>query len=99
MSTCAGCVKRSKPIHSPRSASPPSAAGDTNTSPRRPDMRTLRVRLFLSILLPILVIVPVVALMLGYLLQTQVLVANIANELIRQAVLVADISSHSVEIL
>lgn len=61
-------------------------------------MRTLRVRLFLSILLPILVIVPVVALMLGYLLQTQVLVANIANELIRQAVLVADISSNSVEI-
>lgn len=61
-------------------------------------MRTLRARLFLSILLPLLVIVPVVALMLSYLLQTQVLVANIANEVIRQAVLVADISSTSIEV-
>jgi two-component system, OmpR family, sensor histidine kinase BaeS len=61
-------------------------------------MQTLRFRLLFSILLPILVIVPVVALSLNYLLQTQVIVAGIANELIRQAVLVADISSSSIEI-
>jgi two-component system sensor histidine kinase BaeS len=61
-------------------------------------VRSLRVRLFLSILLPLLVIVPTVALALNYLLQTQVLVAGIANELIRQAVLVAEASSTSVEI-
>lgn len=61
-------------------------------------MRTLRTRLLLSILLPVLIIVPLVALGLNYLLQTQILVANITNELIRQAVLVADMSSLSVEI-
>ncbi len=60
--------------------------------------KTLRVRLLASILIPILVIVPVVAWLLFYLLQTQVVVAGIANELIRQAVLVADMSVATVEI-
>jgi two-component system, OmpR family, sensor histidine kinase BaeS len=61
-------------------------------------MRTLRFRILLSILLPVVIIVPVVALGLSYLLQTQVLVASISNELIRQAVLVADMSSASGEV-
>ena len=60
--------------------------------------KTLRTRLLASILIPILVIVPVVAWLLFYLLQTQVVLAGIANELIRQAVLVADMSSATVEI-
>jgi signal transduction histidine kinase len=60
--------------------------------------KTLRVRLLASILIPILVIVPVVAWVLLYLLQTQVILAGIANELIRQAVLVADMSTSSLEI-
>jgi len=61
-------------------------------------MRTLRFRILLSILLPVVIIVPVVAVGLSYLLQTQVLVASISNELIRQAVLVADMSSASTQI-
>ena len=61
-------------------------------------MRTLRFRILLSILLPVVIIVPVVAIGLSYLLQTQVLVASISNELIRQAVLVADMSTASSQI-
>jgi two-component system sensor histidine kinase BaeS len=61
-------------------------------------LKTLRSRLLASILIPILVIVPVVAWLLFYLLQTQVVLAGIANELIRQAVLVADMSLTTVEI-
>ena len=61
-------------------------------------MRSLRFRLFFSILLPVIIIVPFVALGLSYLLQTQVLLVGISNELIRQAVLVADISGTSQQI-
>lgn len=61
-------------------------------------MHSLRARLFISILLPVLVIVPIVALAINFLLQTQVVLAGIANELIRQAVLVAEASITSVEI-
>ena len=61
-------------------------------------IRTLRARLMLNILLPILIIVPMVAWVLAYLLQTQVFVAGIANELIRQAVLVADMTTIQMEI-
>jgi two-component system, OmpR family, sensor histidine kinase BaeS len=60
--------------------------------------KTLRTQLLASILIPILVIVPVVAWLLIYLLQTQVILASIANELIRQAVLVADLSASTLEI-
>ncbi|MCE1252543.1 MAG: HAMP domain-containing histidine kinase [Anaerolineae bacterium] len=61
-------------------------------------MRSLRSRLILSILLPVFIVVPVLILGMSYLLQTQVIVANLANEMTRQAALVADISSSSVEI-
>ena len=60
--------------------------------------KTLRARLLVSSLVPVLVIVPVVAWVLIYLLQTQVILASIANELIRQAVLVADMSVTTIEI-
>lgn len=60
--------------------------------------KTLRTQLLASILIPVLVIVPVVAWLLIYLLQTQVILASIANEFIRQAVLVADLSATTVEI-
>jgi signal transduction histidine kinase len=60
--------------------------------------KTLRAQLLASILIPVLVIVPVVAWILIYLLQTQIILASIANELIRQAVLVADMSAVTVEI-
>ncbi len=60
--------------------------------------KSLRTQLLASILIPVLVIVPVVAWLLIYLLQTQVILAGIANEFIRQAVLVADLSATTVEI-
>lgn len=53
-------------------------------------VKSLRFRLVLNNLIPLLVILPVVGVILAYLLHTQVFLANIANELTRQAVLVAD---------
>jgi len=62
-------------------------------------MRTLRFRILLSILLPVVIIVPVVAIGLSYLLQTQVLVASISQRIkFAKAVLVADMSSSRVQI-
>jgi two-component system sensor histidine kinase BaeS len=60
--------------------------------------KSLRAQLLASILVPLLVIVPIVAWLLIYLLQTQVILGSIANELIRQAVLVADVSATTLEI-
>lgn len=56
-------------------------------------MRSLRVRLILSHIIPLLVVVPVVGFVLVYLLESQVLLANSLADLTRQAVLVADIAS------
>lgn len=61
-------------------------------------MRSLRTRLMLNTLLPLLIILPVVGFVLTYLLETQVFLGNITNELTRQAVLVADAASTTVEI-
>jgi signal transduction histidine kinase len=61
-------------------------------------MRSLRSRLILSHLLPILVLIPVIGVALIYLLETQFLLANYARELARQAVLVADIAGNYTEI-
>lgn len=61
-------------------------------------MRTLRGRLILSHIIPILIIIPMVGIVLVYLLETQVLLGNISNELIRQAVLVANSFGSSPEI-
>ncbi len=55
-------------------------------------MRTLRSRLILSHILPILVIVPLVGILLIYILETQVLLANLSDELTRQAAITAQIA-------
>ncbi|MBN1262428.1 MAG: HAMP domain-containing histidine kinase [Anaerolineae bacterium] len=55
-------------------------------------MRSLRIRLILSHVLPLLVALPLVGIALTYLLETQVLLAGLSNELERQALLVADVA-------
>jgi two-component system sensor histidine kinase BaeS len=52
-------------------------------------MRSLRTRLILSHVLPLVVVIPLVGVALAYLLETQVLLAGLSNELERQATLVA----------
>jgi two-component system sensor histidine kinase BaeS len=56
-------------------------------------MRSLRTRLILSHVLPLLVIVPLVGIALIYVLETQVLLANLSDELTRQATLTADLAN------
>jgi two-component system, OmpR family, sensor histidine kinase BaeS len=55
-------------------------------------MRSLRSRLILSHILPLLIVLPAAGFLLVNLIQTQYLLANISNDLIRQAVLVADVA-------
>jgi signal transduction histidine kinase len=59
---------------------------------------SLRTRLLLNTLLPMVVILPVAGILITYLLETQVFLANLTNELTRQAVLVADVASAYLEI-
>jgi len=61
-------------------------------------LRTLRSRLILSYVLPLLVIVPLVGIALVYVLETQVVLVNLSEELAGQAVLVAEIASDHAEI-
>ena len=56
-------------------------------------MRSLRVRLILSHMLPVVVITPLVGIALIYLLETQVLLASVSNELMGQATLMANATS------
>ena len=56
-------------------------------------MRSLRVRLILSHMLPVVVITPLVGIALTYLLETQVLLASVSNELMGQATLMANVTS------
>lgn len=56
-------------------------------------MRSLRTRLILSHILPLLVVIPLVGVALAYLLETQVLLAGLSNELERQAMLVAAVAT------
>ena len=60
--------------------------------------RSLRARLLLNNLLPLVVILPVVGFVLANLLHTQVILANIVSELTRQAVLVADFAATSSDV-
>jgi signal transduction histidine kinase len=53
-------------------------------------MRTLRSRLILSHILPVLLIVPLVGIALVYLLETQVLLSGLSDELVRQAAFMAN---------
>jgi len=55
-------------------------------------MRTLRGRLILSHILPILLIVPLVGAALAYLLETQVLLAGLSDQLVDQATMTADLA-------
>jgi two-component system sensor histidine kinase BaeS len=56
-------------------------------------VRTLRGRLILSHLLPLLLVIPLAGVALTYLLETQVLLAGLSTELERQAVLIATVAS------
>lgn len=60
--------------------------------------RSLRARLLLNNLLPLIIVLPVVGVVLANLLHTQVILANIASELTRQAVLVADFAAVSSDV-
>lgn len=57
-------------------------------------MHKLRTRLILSHVLPLLVVLPIIGVVLTYLLETQVLLAGLANELERQALLVAELADN-----
>jgi two-component system sensor histidine kinase BaeS len=56
-------------------------------------MRSLRARLILSHVLPLLVVIPLVGVTLAYLFDTQVLLAGLSDELEREAALVAAVAS------
>jgi two-component system sensor histidine kinase BaeS len=56
-------------------------------------LNTLRGRLILSHVLPLLVIIPVMGITLVYVLETQVLLPNLASELAGQAMLMAELAS------
>ncbi len=53
-------------------------------------MRSLRTRLILSHILPLLVVVPLVGIALIYLVETQVLLTSLSEDLARQATLIAE---------
>ncbi len=61
-------------------------------------MQTLRTRLILSHILPLIVILPLGGVLLAYLLETQVLLANLADELTQQATLTAKIAAEQSDI-
>jgi two-component system sensor histidine kinase BaeS len=56
-------------------------------------MKSLRSRLVLSHTLPMLVLVPIVGVVLVYVLETQVVLANASTELTKQAYLIAELAS------
>jgi len=55
-------------------------------------VRTLRSRLILSHILPLLLIVPIVGVALVYILETQVLLADLSEALVQQGVMTADLA-------
>jgi two-component system sensor histidine kinase BaeS len=61
-------------------------------------MRTLRGQLILSHILPLLIVVPLVGIVLIYLLETQVLLADISNEMRQRAELTADMAADQPDI-
>jgi signal transduction histidine kinase len=61
-------------------------------------MRSLRFRLIFNNLLPLILVLPAVGILLIYLLETQGIVATVARDLTRQAVLVADAAGTRSEI-
>jgi two-component system sensor histidine kinase BaeS len=61
-------------------------------------MRTLKSRLIISHILPLLIIVPLVGLALLYLLETQVLLADVAEQMQQQAALTAELAGDQPDI-
>jgi two-component system sensor histidine kinase BaeS len=61
-------------------------------------MRSLRQRLLLSHILPVLVSLPLVGFAFVYVLQTQVLLANLTSDLTSQAVLIAELTTQQSEV-
>ncbi len=61
-------------------------------------MRSLRARLILSHVIPLIIVIPLVGVALTYLLETQVLLAGLSNELALQAALVADAAAQNPQI-
>jgi len=61
-------------------------------------MRSLRVRLIVSHVLPLIIVIPLVGVALTYLLETQVLLAGSSNELELQAALVAEAAAQNPQI-
>jgi len=61
-------------------------------------VRSLRARLILSHIVPLLIVIPLVGVALAFLLETQVLLAGLSTELERQAGLVAAVASDYPEI-
>ncbi|MDX1521276.1 MAG: HAMP domain-containing sensor histidine kinase [Anaerolineae bacterium] len=61
-------------------------------------MRTLKSRLIISHILPLLIIVPLVGLALLYLLETQVLLADVAEQMQQQAALTAELAKEQPDI-
>ena len=61
-------------------------------------MKTLRSRLLLNAVIPLLVVLPVMGVLLTYLLETQVFIVGLTSELTNQAFLVAEVSGSYTEI-
>jgi two-component system sensor histidine kinase BaeS len=61
-------------------------------------LRTLRNRLILSHVLPLLIIIPLMGVAIIYALETQVLLPSLSNELVGEASLLAEIASNQPEI-
>jgi two-component system sensor histidine kinase BaeS len=61
-------------------------------------MRSLRVRLIISHVLPLMIVIPLVGVALTYLLETQVLLAGSSNELELQAALIAEAAAQNPQI-
>ena len=55
-------------------------------------LRTLRGRFILSHVLPVLVIIPIMGIALMYVMETQILLPNLASELTGQATLMAELT-------
>jgi signal transduction histidine kinase len=55
-------------------------------------MRTLRTQLLLSHVLPVLILLPVLGLLLGYIIETQVVLSSLADELAREAATLAQVA-------
>ena len=56
-------------------------------------MRTLRSQLILSHILPLLIVVPLIGVILIYILETQVVLADLSNDLEQQAAMTAEVAA------